>query len=215
MTWIQVPESQSGSRPPASVAIVSPDGLHTGIVYVDGDEKVLFLHLAFHHLLRRDEPGSGIGWVLPADAVPHERLELVAAMCDLIWERHQKSKIPYGFRYNASKFSKDGTLELGADECGLTCATFVLAVYRAVGLELLDLTGWPERADDAQRFAALLETLRQRCTDQKHIDAVSKEVKSVRYRPLEVAGGSRFNPPACFADATEGALAIERELSQK
>lgn len=213
MTWIRWYETQSGGYPTAAVAVAVPYGSHTGVVYSDDDGMMQFIHLAFHHRLQRDTLANGIGWVSPANAIPPERLAHVAAMCDRIWERHEKSGLPYGFRYDATCFHSDGKVELGPDECGLTCATFVLAVYRSVGLELLKIEDWPTRDDDEQRFNQLLDLLKKTRADQKHIDAVAKETKSARYRPMEVAAGSGITPPASFDNATAGAAAIEKELS--
>lgn len=214
MAWIHWPPPKPGSCPPAAVAVWLPDGSHTGVVFTDENDKLRIIHLASHFDLRCEEVRHGkLGWVLPAGSIPRERLELVAAMCERIWVRCQESKLPYGFRYNASRFHENGELELGTDECGLTCATFVLAVYQSVGLELLQLSSWPNRDDDERRFTSILAVLRQAGADEKHIEAVSKETKSVRYRPLEVAGGSCFSPPAKFEDAAGRAVTLSRELA--
>lgn len=215
MPLIQWPPPLPDSFPPAAVVVWSPDGSHTGIVYLDETDKILFIHLAFHHDLRCEELRPGrIGWVLPANTIPQERLELVAAMCSRVWERNQKDSLPYGFRYDATRFHESGEIEIGIDECGLTCATFVLAIYRAVGLELLQLSSWPSRADDQAQFTRLLGVLNANCSDTKHIAAITREAKSTRYRPLEVAGGSCCSPPATFEDASARAVAIEKELAE-
>jgi hypothetical protein len=95
-------------------------------------------------------------------------------------------------------------------EHGLTCATFVLAVLRATGIELLDLAGWLPREDDLVRHGELLALLRgdQRVAEE-HVDAVAGEVNCIRYRPEEVVGAASYEDlPVAFANAQEAAAQI-------
>ena len=43
---------------------------------------------------------------------------------------------------------------------GLTCSTFVLTVFEAAYVSLVDLTGWPERDQDNARHEKLLQMMR-------------------------------------------------------
>jgi len=210
MTWIQ--RLPGTSAPVAAVAVIPDNRGHTGIVYSDEAEESWLLHLAFHHQLQRDLLDGTCGWILSGASIPKERLEHVAAMCARVWQRYEVGGLPYGFRYVASRFNEEGVFVLGADERGLTCATFVLAVYRAVGLELLKLDEWPQREEDQERFEALMRLLARRCSDVLHVEAVRKQTRAIRYRPLEVAGGSGCALPATFSDAVSVATAIEEEL---
>jgi hypothetical protein len=213
--WVHFQQS-TPQKPIAAVAVVVKNMQHTGVIYQDDEDVLRFLHLASHCDLRRDKlKPTGTGWVLPSKELLPERLAHVAAMCERIWERNEKRDIPYGFRYNRSRFLRDGAIELGEDERGFTCATFVLAVFRAVGIELLQLDEWQKgRIGDQERFDLILAALAEVCEDVEHLEAIRKERDSARYRPLEVAGGSHYQSPASFEQASKAATEIEAELQR-
>ena len=54
----------------------------------------------------------------------------VPSMCELIKEKNDR--IFYGINFSERKFDSEGNLILATGEFGLTCATFVMAVFRAV-----------------------------------------------------------------------------------
>lgn len=210
VNWLQC--ASDGEKPLVAIAVVPDNHEHTGIVYRDGDDRFMFLHLAFHCILRRESVPVSHYWVLPSDKIHPSRLAHVAEMCERIWARNRENGIPYGFRYDASTFRRDGAIVLGPNERGFTCSTFVLAVFRHVGVEVLQRDEWPVREDDEARFEKLLKLLRKHCQDEAHIKAVSAETKSIRYRALEVAGGSHHSPSASFANASDSAGHILRHL---
>lgn len=105
-----------------------------------------------------------------------------------------------------------GGRPVGNDEHGLTCATFVLAVLRSAGVELLKREDWPSRADDMVRFAKILKALRSVSAEDAYFDALEAEVTAVRFRPTEVAGASSKQPPCSFVDAVAAATVIEEFL---
>ncbi|MEZ4406146.1 MAG: hypothetical protein R3A52_06705 [Polyangiales bacterium] len=195
---------QEGNVRDAAVAVLSPDAQHVGVAWRDAGGTLSLLHLAFHYDLRNDTPPSKRYYAVSPSLEP-ERLAQVAAMCERVLKR-QRRGIPYGFRYDATAFSRDGRLVLGNEERGLTCATFVLALYRSVGVELLRVAEWPDdRPDDEARWTALLEVLRSGCPDAEHVSAVAREVRSRRFRPEEVAGGSSRPAPSPFVQAVAAA----------
>lgn len=206
--WLRLLEADA-ALPDAAVAI-APGAEHIGVVYRREDGTLRWLHLAFHHRLRDDAAlPADHRWVLsPLDP---ERLTLVAAMCERVVARVGRN-MPYGFRYDATRFAADGVLLLGDDEVGLTCATFVLALFRSVGVELLRVAEWTARPDDTARHAALVALLEAHCEDKAHVRAVRKEAGCVRFRPAKVAGASSERPPCGFARAEETAEAIVRGM---
>lgn len=187
---------------PVEVAIW-PGATHIGLIYMRPDNTRGVLHLAWHHRLTHEDVPDEVVHVHPAPRAEPARLMFVAAMCERIWKRHRRN-IPYGFKYDRSKFEQDGTIHLGPDENGLTCATFVLAVFHSVGVRLLDVGTWPERPEDEEHLRGLLNRLEERCEDSAHLDALRKETSCARYRPLEVAGGASF-APASFETARAAA----------
>lgn len=200
--WWTTPAAITGD----AAVVLSPSGEHVGVLWRGDDGALHRLHLAFDHDLRNDAPSDD------ADAAPSplepERLAQVAQMCRRVWKRHQTRGLRYGFRYDRSRFEASGELRLGADEHGLTCATFVLALYRSVGVELLRLDEWPVRADDTTRWDALLAVLEAANVDAAHIKALRGQTNARRYRPDEVTAGSSVPPSCSFADASSRAEAL-------
>lgn len=209
--WLKLWE-QAGMTavPAAALAIPTNNREHVGIIFLDDDGHPHLLHLASHYSLQCDDQIDGHAWVFPA--IAPELLPSVAAMCARVVKRNAAG-IPYGFRYDATRFTTDGQLTLGTAERGLTCATFVLAVLRSAGVELLARTEWPKRADDQVRFTRIHRSLTRLGADDAHLDAIEAEIDSVRFRPMEVAGASSEPPPCSFAKASAAATQMDAFLS--
>jgi hypothetical protein len=203
---------------------------------------VELLHLAWHHRLRNEAPNLDFAWVV-SSLLP-ERAMQVAAQCRKIARKYEKHGIPYALKYQDTRFARTAELLLGGTEHGLTCATFVLAVFRAVGVELLELENWPARPDDLEFQAFVTDQLLQELqrlrrkiaalrsvpgqearaegheerarTLEHHIEQVEGELGCVRFRPAEVAGASHLEElPANFPNAERAAQQIEEALAKE
>jgi hypothetical protein len=180
---------------------------HTGIFFrvVESDDLEL-LHLAWHCVLQRD-PTPASDYLKVAPSINHLRLRQVAALCDDIASANEKEQIPYSFGSPIEAFDPDTKKFLiGPTHTGLTCASFVLAVFEAAGLPLVAASGWPPPdKEDIRWQASVLDSLRNKSTaTQEHIKAVEQEVgTSVRYRPEQVAGSSaiRSKKPVKYRQA--------------
>lgn len=118
--------------------------------------------------------------------------------------------VMHSLRYELGGFDPaTGTYVPLGEERGLTCATFVLAVFRTVGIELVDVPLWPARPEDHEwidRVAAQI-----RAVDPGHADAVAGDGLCARFRPTEVGGACLVPPhPVSFADALVGAALLQR-----
>jgi hypothetical protein len=86
-------------------------------------------------------------------------------------------------------FSADGSCEV-LDGLGLTCATFVLAVFASRGIPLVRLDEWQARSEDVIWQDKIISDLRSwRKGDpevEAHAAALQGERGCVRYRPEEV-----------------------------
>jgi len=131
-----------------AISAVSPTQRHIGLLHRDSS-SVLLLHLAWHHDLRNHSPGPNYIWISPR--VPSRRLRHVAAKCRQVW-RANPDGIPYAFSPPNDCFDANtGAYLLGPTGHGLTCASFVLAVFESVGLRLVDQETWPaNRAGDEE-----------------------------------------------------------------
>lgn len=211
-------ESHNDTVPHVAVAIANlPHGTHTGIVHRDPSQGFLLLEHAFHYDLRNDAPSSEYGWVTPN--IPLERARSVAGVCRLIWRRNSEGRnlgFPYALRHDSSsRFDTlTGTLVLGQQGKGLTCATFVLVVFNSCGLPLLDFVNWPFRDADEEWQRKIVEILRRKlCDDIEHVEAVESEIGSSRFRCEEVAGACTVDElPASFSAAEEAGRRIVAEL---
>lgn len=192
-----------------------PENLHAGIIYKDIDGESKILHFAFHLDLKNDkisEIGSnpeniwnqGDLWAFPTGLVDIQR-RMVSHMCWKILKRLEEDKIKYGLLYDGSTYfmAEDGKYMLGENCSGLTCSTFVLAVFKSSGISLVDVTKWPKRDNDTQALGIILEYLKGKCEekgDMSHYERVmSNEVGCERFRPSEVTASITFDeiPAPC------------------
>jgi hypothetical protein len=181
-----------GSIESTSIAIRNVGGgqQHVGIVYRDRDAGLVrFLHLADHHDLRHGNADPRYLGVRVA--INEDRLVQVAALCRMIWESNG-SHVPYGFSAPWEAFDPaTGELLIGPSVNGLTCATFVLAVFHAAGLPLIRYRTWPvNRPGDVEWQQHVVQHLWYSGAEDEHIQAVSVDVGCVRFRPEEVAAAA-------------------------
>lgn len=176
------------------------------------------IELAFHHDVRSRvcEFKKGV-WVrvTPGDAGDALSLKLVIAYGRLVARRHAgpNARVPYGVAYAGGVFDAGSGDYLRAEpaESGLTCATFILAIFESVSWPLVERASWPvDRAEDVAWRDHVITLLEQRGhTDQA--ERVRNDPACVRFRPTEVAGACLWTPPrVAFLNAREGADLIER-----
>ncbi|WLD14897.1 hypothetical protein [Planctellipticum variicoloris] len=162
---------------------------HVGLLYRDSDTQAIRkLHLAWHFHLLEEPCEDAVWWIRPG--VDDERLVQVAAIGRKVWRSNGK-RVPYGFSHPNDAFdAATGQLLFGPTRHGLTCASFVLAVFHCAGIPLIDYDDWPARPDDADWQRQIIETLELRNCDKAHVVDVRGQIGAVRYRPGEVAGAS-------------------------
>lgn len=174
---------------------------HVGILLIDESTKeVRHLHLAWHDNLRFEPAGDIEWWMLPG--VDPDRLVLVATEARHVWRENQ-SHIPYAFSQPVDCFDLVTHKYLfGPTKLGLTCATFVLAVFQCAGVPLVDCLSWPlahERPDDVAFQEMIIDQLRTYGADCSHVEKVERQVGMSRFRPAEVLGaGAEKSTPASF-----------------
>lgn len=200
----------------AAIAVIatSESQLHAGVLHRDrASGSVLMLDLAWHHRLRNESLSVECVWVNPA--VPTRRLRHVAALCRRIWKANQSDGIPYAFSYPNDCIDADsGRFLIGPTQLGLTCATFVIAVFQASGLQLLRCETWPtNRPGDREWQEFIVSMLERHGAPAEHVSAVREQVGAARFRPDEVAGGATCTPlPADFATAMAKARSVRESL---
>lgn len=209
--WLHGPDTDcglSGTEVAIAIEAVDASQMHVGVVYRNG-ERMEKLHLAWHFRMRNDTYRPGSVWVTPN--IPPLRGPAIAAKCRQIWKTHEGTgRVPYGFRFDSTTFSaSDGRLELAPGTTGLTCATFVLAVFRSIGVEILAIEAWKGRSEDASWQKLMLDTLKQHGASHEHTTALATEIGAARYRPEEVAGGAAGSSlPCSFEEAVQNAAKV-------
>lgn len=175
--------------------VVSHDGeqFHCGISY-ELNKGFNALHLEWHHRLTYTEnPDEFSHWIKPN--IHKIRQKMVSTKCKRIRNYLDKIPIPYALLYCQTSFNNDGMLVLGENEHGLTCATFVLAVFNSCGIKLIDIENWPFRDDDNIWHEKIIKYLNSsKSVSQKHKEYVAKEKGCARFRPEEVGMSSTFEP---------------------
>lgn len=189
-----MPVLEAAGRPFADVEHVglalrrTPLGMHSGILYRLPNEEPRILHLAFHHDLQDEPAAPPYRWSeLGLDEVNKEILtEILARIA------HRNPQIAYGFDANGVAIDPDtGDVTPGPPGKGLTCSTFVNAVLRAYGFELIDITDWPQRVDDIPFHNTIVGYLNGKASSE-HVDAVRQDIGARRLRPDEVVGAGKL-----------------------
>ena len=183
-----------------AVAIAEPSAnqRHTGMFFrFNATDPHEFLHLEWHCRLSRELLNSGFLWVDPA--IPSRRLKQVAAICDAIASANTPDQIPYSFSPPNDCFDEqDCTFLLGPTRTGLTCASFVLAVFHRAGVQLIKYGTWPKPTQEDIEWQRNILSILQRqqlqpqsAVTQAHIKCVQSEVGNfARYRPEHVAAAA-------------------------
>lgn len=189
---------------------------HIGLLYrVTGNTPALLLHMPWHNKLRSESPAADyVLWVDPS--IPKERASVVAAFCRRIWKKNEANGLPYGLSQPNRFFDHTGGVLKGPAKVGLTCATFVLAVFDAAGLPLVRYETWPKPTGNdikwQEDFARRLEEDEK--VSPEHSRAFRDEVGNIRYRPHEVAGAATNDSwPADHEYASRVAKRIRRKLA--
>jgi hypothetical protein len=200
----------------AAVAIqaVNPNQRHIEILHRDASSGVMLLDLAWHHVLRNKPPSSQYVWIAPD--VPAPRLRQLAARCRQIF-RANPDAIPYGFSPPNDCFDEQtGEYLLGPTRHGLTCASFVLAVFELAGLKLIRYDTWPtDRPGDREWQEFIIAELESSNppASPEHVAAIRNEIGNVRFRPEDVAAAATVSPlPAEFKICAERADQILERL---
>lgn len=181
---------------PASigVALYRGDGgwLHIGALYGTAAGPQMLSHWGHRHAKNTPlEPG----WLCVLCDIDAARFPIVAAAFRRILKA-VKDRVPFGFSDPlAGWFTAEGGFQVPHGAIGLCCQSFVIALFDAAGLPLVDRTPVPVRADDAadqQGFLNFLQPALNVATpeNQLHYATLPATVPQPLLRPEEVAGAA-------------------------
>lgn len=220
-TQAQKPMAEIQSVAIAIMKTPRPRQRHVGILHKRMDSSdVLILHLAGPNQLDNETPGCAYLWIQPA--LTDEALAAIAALCRRI-KKANPVGVPYGFSPPYGRFDfETGKFLRSASGGGLTCATFVVAVFADAGHSLIEYETWPltsERVEDQNwqegivSYFAGLEGSENALANREVQDMKDEIGKTSRPRPEEVAGAATYDPlPASFQIAEERSKGILRLL---
>jgi hypothetical protein len=116
------------------------NGFHMALLYRVKDACRL-LHLTMDRGLQDIEPDDVYCW-LPTGLDKFNKLTLSAICRDIAEKAKTSASVPYRFWYNGDYFDISGGY-IADPNAGLTCSTFILAVLRAIKIELVKVDEWP------------------------------------------------------------------------
>jgi hypothetical protein len=160
-------------------------------------------------------PHDRYAWSIPD--LPDFDLADIASFCESVAAR--APRLNYAFRIiESTELVAVGHSVMLNNAHGLTCATFVLAIFQSLGHPLVVLGTWPSRAEDAdfQRKILLIMATPQVVwgISSQHIVNANAEIGCLRYRPEEVVGACRFGVyPVAFSDAEPPSLETLRRIA--
>jgi hypothetical protein len=186
---------------------------HSGIVVRSSDDSLSLVDLMFRGLGSRPLQ-RGDGWVEICGDVDDFELDSVRSTLAAILRQKALGRSPsYGLTFDGQQFDVDGKVVNGPSGSGLTCVTFVMAVFASCGVELLARNEWPARSDDDHNVRMLLNGMRwEKVSDETIREMEQQQPTGVRFRPRELAGGANTRCPCPFEDARDAALSLERQL---
>ncbi len=198
---------------------------HVGVLFrrtVGNIYELRLLHLAFHHCVQISIPTGDYAWT-HVEFEP-ERQVLVAQLCELIEEEYilrpdgDRQQLGYAFHYRGELFDPMRGVFITTDGHGLTCATFVLAVFASHGIDLLFLPSWEPRPNDVEWQEQVLAFMKRKRIDPKHVAFIEQEIGCCRFRPEEVVAAGTVDGselPLGFREAEARGAAIVAELLRR
>lgn len=186
---------------------------HVGFLYrVDEDADPKICELRFHNDLYNGPTRGGLYWV-------NVNLDQVSKISIASWleaSLADQTNMPYGFSWDGEIFnSQTGEIIPPPLGNGLTCATFVLAVFDCLSLPLVKVDSWQIREDDIQWQQSFLEIMEEKGVPEAHINELRDNVPATRIRPEEVVGAALLESecwPVTFEEAKEQAILILQDI---
>ena len=185
--------------PAGVIAHVSPVGAHVGLAFAD-DVGVFVIDQAWHFQTRCQEfdafvESSPVPVLWSRPGFDNDSAEDLATIARLVARRLVDNQLPYALALRDAHMDEDGVIDLRAS-LGLSCSSFLVVMFRAARVPLLDLTTWEaqrteaRRSEDSAAQTRIVEFLRPR--HREHAQRVEAEVGCTRIRAEEVAAGSTF-----------------------
>ena len=192
--------------------------LHAGVAFQAESGEFFLFHQAFHYRTLREPLHQGLGglggpWRISTPPTSLVRATAIAEFWEFVAAIGEP--IGYALRYDPdAHFDNETGLLVLPNGVGLSCSTFVLALFNSVRLPLIDTTGWPNnRPEDVIAQQELIRLLNKVRADESHLLAVRQEIGCERIRPEEVGGAAEQTAiPVQFSIAGPAGERIRQNL---
>lgn len=166
---------------------------HVALIYRDDGQMPKLLHLGWHRCLRHEPWDGNYHWI-EMSALDIEVQETFADWAVIVANAEKESRIPYSIVFSPGKnFDLNGQYIDRKDGSGLTCATFLLALFSDFKLPLVQTDTWPHsRPGDFRWLRKILKSLRgyfeKYMPSELHhfLEQFRRRHALKRYRPEEV-----------------------------
>ncbi len=193
-----------------AVAITKHGNKHVGIVF-NWREQAYLYHQALHLITlggRFDDEVKRIGGATKVVKLTFAlaRQKAVAGFFDSMMRKGRP--YPYALKYDKHARIHPELGTLITEGVGLSCVTFVLAMFQSNQLTLINAATWPPaRPDDLEEQEALLKLLDKSSANDAHKELVRKEKGCVRVRPNELGAVGYFaRIPVVFTQAEPASI---------
>lgn len=193
---------------------------HVALVYRAENSNLMLLHLGWHHLLCHERWNGAYYWQ-EFVGLERELQETFADWVALVADVAPGSPIPYSIIFRPGRnFDVAGHFIHQNDGSGLTCATFLLALFSDFDLPLIDVLGWPDsRSGDLTWVRKILRMLRKQINLNLlprwvWIEQAKQRHRLRRFRPEEVFVTAALftGKPLQFVDIKADSVAVNSAI---
>jgi len=135
-----------------AVCLVPPDGAHAAVAHRGSDGNFRLLHLMGHENVG-STPFKNSYLLISPNLRPSSQIAL-AGYCRRIAERRNFLNLKYDFGIDVyAKFvisDDECDLKTNEPQSGLTCATFVFAVFNSINRPLIDITNYLQKSNQSE-----------------------------------------------------------------
>lgn len=206
-----------------AVAIIGNEtSTHSGLLIRFPDDPVVYLlHLQTNNLNLKNSAGCPPQYLWGIPDLPEDRLTDIAAKAILVQDVNKAGRVPYGFSVPDGFFDNEtGEMLLSPNNIGLTCATFILAVFHMARIRLIDYSSWHKRESDHTAQEELANFIEKQAEmtgiNKEDIKAIREQINGIRYRPEEVIASAMTSPEINTMEQLEplGKKVVEKILQQ-
>jgi hypothetical protein len=175
---------------------------HAGIAHRT-NSRIKILHLASHEILRNDDDDGE--WVFIVPSIHIEDQNHIAGLCRRIFRVNGRGSVPYSFQWEPDVFFDfdTGQFLTPSTTDGLTCSSFVAAIFRSARSPLVQVDTWPQIATEEDIIARRWVLRMWRDSGWPNLiiraDEIEPSIRAARVSPGDVAGACcQRNIPATY-----------------